>query len=199
MVAVGGCGGDGGEETRGGDEDGATAQNGENGDASSATPTTPEGEPVAEEPVEVLAAREGSIDGERVLLEIVELNRSGETAALTFRLSLVNPDPGADAATGDLGAHVSSTFTNEALMSVADVPLLSVDGVALVDAENAKKYLVARDSEGLCVCDRNLSEAYVAPEAPLLLSATFGAPPDDVEDVDVVIPRFGTFKDVPIE
>jgi len=58
----------------------------------------------------------------------------------------------------------------------------------------------------LTVVDGAAADANVAPRsearstggAPLLLSATFGAPPPDVDALDVVIPRFGTFEDVPL-
>lgn len=73
-----------------------------------------------------------------------------------------------------------------------------LDGVSLVDAKNRKRYLVARDSKGDCVCDAGLGSKFVEGGAPLTLSATFGAPPEDVEALDVVIPSFGTFKDVPL-
>jgi hypothetical protein len=33
----------------------------------------------------------------------------------------------------------------------------------------------------------------------MTLSATFAAPPPDVAAVDVEIPRYGTFKDVPLQ
>lgn len=32
----------------------------------------------------------------------------------------------------------------------------------------------------------------------MILSATFAAPPPDVRAMDVVVPKFATFKDVPV-
>jgi len=58
---------------------------------------------------------------------------------------------------------------------------------------NRKKYLVGRDAQNLCTCDSDLGSAFVGADAPITLSATFGAPPD-VRAVDVFVPRFGTFK-----
>lgn len=74
----------------------------------------------------------------------------------------------------------------------------TLDGVYLVDGTNRKKYLVGRDARNLCTCDSDLGSAFVAVDAPVTLSATFGAPPPDVRAVDVFVPRFGTFKDVPL-
>ncbi len=48
------------------------------------------------------------------------------------------------------------------------------------------------------MCDTEMQSAFVTPDAPLTLSATFGAPPPQVRRVDVFVPRFGTFKDVPL-
>lgn len=48
------------------------------------------------------------------------------------------------------------------------------------------------------MCDGSLGSTFVEFLAPVTLSATFGAPPEDVETVDVVILNFGKFKDVPL-
>jgi len=148
------------------------------------------------DPEEPLASRQSSLDGEPVVLEVVQLERSGDTTALTFRLMV-------EAGAGDpesIGAQVSQTFDDGvgevAQGSGGDTSTL--DGVSLIDSENRRRYLVARDSEGVCVCDGNLSGAFVEAGAPLLMSATFGAPPEDVSTVDLVIPQFGSFKDVPL-
>lgn len=145
---------------------------------------------------EALAARDGQIDGVAVRLEITELRRSGATTALTFELSVDEPRAGE---TTD-NAQVAGTF-DDGLSEVdggKGQDSRTIDGVSLIDATNGKRYLVARDSEGVCVCDGDMSSTFVEPAGPVSLSATFGAPPPDVEAVDVVIPKFGTFKDVPL-
>ena len=48
------------------------------------------------------------------------------------------------------------------------------------------------------MCDSNLGAQFVGDGTTTVLSATYGAPPADVKAMDVVVPRFGTFKDVPI-
>ncbi len=74
----------------------------------------------------------------------------------------------------------------------------TLDDIYLVDGANRKKYLVGRDAQNLCTCDTDLGRGFISAGAPLTLSATFGAPPPDVRAVDVFVPRFGTFKDVPL-
>lgn len=160
------------------------------------TTTTPEGEPVAAQSGPALARRDGQINGEPVTLEIVELRRSGGTAALNIRLSMPT-------GTGDVeeGPDIEDTFddgTGE-LDAAGGNDQNSVDGITLIDAKNAKRHLVGRDANGRCVCDGNLWVEGPTPAAPMTLSATFAAPPADVEAVDVEIPRYGTFKDVPLQ
>ena len=143
-----------------------------------------------------LASRVAQIDGEAVRLNVTELRRSESTTALTFELAVGEPRAGEE----EPSATVGDTFDDG--LSESDggkgQESWTVDGVSLVDAANRKRYLVARDSEGVCVCDNELLSISVMPGSPVVLSATFGAPPADVEAVDVVIPKFGTFKDVPL-
>ena len=74
----------------------------------------------------------------------------------------------------------------------------SVDGIYLIDPRHAQKYLVARDADNRCICDVDLSDSGFAKQRPLNLSATYGAPAADVQSVDVFVPHFGTFSDVPL-
>ena len=45
------------------------------------------------------------------------------------------------------------------------------DGVAMVDPEGRKKYLVARDETGRCVCTNGLSGQFASADAPVQLDA----------------------------
>jgi hypothetical protein len=72
----------------------------------------------------------------------------------------------------------------------------SVGGVQLIDQAGKKKYFVARDSEGNCVCSRGLKD--IAPGTSLNAWARFPAPPDDVKKISVIIPHFSPLDDVPI-
>jgi hypothetical protein len=75
----------------------------------------------------------------------------------------------------------------------------SLNGIYLIDAAHGQKYLVAQDADGRCLCDVDLSDTWVESDAPLNLSATFGPPPPGVHSIDVFVPHFGTFADVPLD
>ena len=135
----------------------------------------------------------GSIDGGRVRFILTELQRSGPTVILNARLEPA--DPAADR------LQVSSTFddgTFQDLEAGATEPGDVFDGVALIDPEGRKKYLVARDETNRCVCTNGLSSAFVRADAPVELTATLSAPPPGVTQVDLVVPRFETLRDVPL-
>jgi hypothetical protein len=72
----------------------------------------------------------------------------------------------------------------------------SIGAVQLVDPVGKKKYFVARDSEGKCVCSTKIPD--VAPHSRLSLWAKFPAPPDDVQKISIVIPHFQPLDDVAI-
>jgi hypothetical protein len=139
-----------------------------------------------------LATRDGGIDGKPAALAILTLKRSGQTVELTIAVSTTSTsqvqigeafDDGIGETVGG-GSTVAGLFT--------------MDGVYLVDTTNAKKYPVGRDPSGQCLCETNLNNAFVTAGAPLVLSATFGAPPPTVSRVNVSIPNFGTFVNVPL-
>ncbi len=204
-IAAAGCGGGGGGEspadggTGNGSSESVEGVGSIDGDGAEETGTAPEETETAPEETEsdgALAASDGQIDDDAVRLEVTELRRSGGTTALTFQLTVDDPSAGED----EPSAQIAQTFddgTGE-IDGGQGQDSSTVDGVSLIDNQNRKRYLVARDSEGFCVCDGELSSKFVEVGAPTVLSATFGAPPSDVEAVDVVIPSFGTFKDVPL-
>jgi hypothetical protein len=72
----------------------------------------------------------------------------------------------------------------------------SVDGVHLIDPVGKKKYFVVRDTDGACLCSRQIQD--IAPGAQSVLWAKFPAPPDDVQKMTVEIPHFPPLEDVPI-
>jgi hypothetical protein len=184
LVAVAGCGG--------GDDKKASSKPAQ-ATAKQSTSTSPSGKVVAA-PEKAIASRDGSMDNKPVKLEITELKRSGATTALTFRLTATKSDD---------SAQVAQTFDDGIDQKIKNSPNQfaggsTLDGISLIDSKNRKRYLVGRDETGACVCDGDLSTAFANSDAPVLLSATYAAPPPDVRAVDVVIPHFGTFKDVPI-
>jgi hypothetical protein len=184
VLAVGGCGG--GDDKQSSKTSESTAKQ--------STSTTPSGKPVAVPAKAIAPARQGPIDGNPVQLEIVELKRGGSTMTLTFRLT---------GEEGQGGSQVASTFDDgifQKLKSTEDptAGADSLDGITLIDTKNRKRYLVGRDEDGACVCDTDLGNAFANADAPLLLSATYAAPPPDVRAMDVLVPHFGAFKDVPV-
>jgi hypothetical protein len=71
-----------------------------------------------------------------------------------------------------------------------------IGGIHLIDEANKKKYFVVRDTNGTCVCSRDI--ANIAAGSQSLLWAKFPAPPDDVQKITVEIPHFPPIEDVPI-
>ena len=70
-----------------------------------------------------------------------------------------------------------------------------VGGVHLIDPEGKKKYFVARDSEGKCVCSAFVP---LKPGERVNHWGRFAAPPETVERLTVVIPPFAPMDDVPV-
>lgn len=142
-----------------------------------------------------VAERRGRIDGEPVRLEMFQPRRRGGTVVLDLRVSTeVEDERVLIGGAFDDGTTETTTDPDDPLKSDFD----SMDGISLIDGVGRRRYLVARDRYGHCVCDRDMTNSVLIREAPLRLSAVFGAPPPTVETVDVVIPRFGTFADVPL-
>ena len=71
-----------------------------------------------------------------------------------------------------------------------------IGGVHLIDPVGKKKYFVARDSEGKCVCSQKVADIPKGSRANLW--AKFPAPPDDVQQISIVIPHFSPMDDVPL-
>ncbi|TDE42659.1 hypothetical protein E1295_27340 [Nonomuraea mesophila] len=140
--------------------------------------------PATVPPDQVLAGREGTLDGHTFKVEIVQLIRRERFADLTFTATVTKDG-------GGLGWQVNNAF------SAVPQQNPTVDGVYLVDVKNAKKHLVAKDSEDKCVCSR-IGALFLKQDQSAVFSATFAAPPADVGSVDVHIPNVGTLANVPI-
>lgn len=138
-----------------------------------------------------VARRMGSIDDQPLLLELLPLRRHGQVTTLTLRLTLAS-----DTDT-DYFVDFDDGVVQERRSTGEDLTNTSMDGITLIDAEHASQYLVARTSDNDCVCDVGADHSFV-PRKPEVMSATFGAPPPEVTSVDVRIPGFGTFTDVPL-
>jgi hypothetical protein len=151
-----------------------------------ASPTV-EGAPVAE--------AQGSTDGGRFVFRITELRRSGPTVVLNASVSLAGGSEKDD-------IQINNAFSDGIFTKIKDSNAQEggdvFDGVALIDPEGRKKYLVARQADGHCVCSNSLGAAFVEEDAPVSLEATLAAPPESVTKVNVVVPSVKTFIDVPI-
>jgi hypothetical protein len=132
----------------------------------------------------VLASRAGSFDRAEFRIDVVEFARNVNFVNLTFTATLTKAD-------APLGWQVNNAFS-----AVAKVHP-NVDGVFLIDAANAKKHLVALDSEGGCVCTR-IDGLFLKEGQSATFSATFAAPPAGVAAMDVHIPNVGTLANVPL-
>ena len=189
VLALAGCGGT-ATKTVTATASGTTAASATTTTTTSAT--TPAGTTTTGTAAAPLATRSGSIDNEAITLSIVSLKRSGSTVQLTFSLSTKESDRAQVADAFDDGLFEKINSPGATSISGGD----SLDGIYLIDSTNRKKYLVGRDSNNACLCDSDLGNGFVGSGAPLLLSATFGAPP--VNSVDVFVPHYGTFAGVPI-
>jgi hypothetical protein len=186
IVLAAGCGGGGETKTVTVESD----QKAKPETTATATPTAASdasGTPVAE--------AETSVDGDRVQFIVTELRRSGPTVILNAQLKMVE-------AAQTESAQINETFNdglNQPLTSGDATEGIDVfDGVALIDPVGRKKYLVARDADGRCVCTNRLGNAFVKADAPVELQATLTAPPADVKQVDLYVPRVKTFRAVPL-
>jgi hypothetical protein len=145
-------------------------------------PITDLGQPVA--------TRTSTHDGAPVTLTLYPVIRSGATSSVNFTLSSSGRNGGR--------VQVSDMLSDEDYDS-SDNTGLAADGLSLVDVKNSKLYLVASDGAGNCLCSRGLSGVFLGGDLPAVFSATFAAPPVDITTVDMRIPTFGTFKNVPVQ
>jgi len=137
-------------------------------------------------PAAARAAAIASADGETsgVRAEVAELKRSsGGTVSLKF--AVINDS--------DKSLSFGYTFVEPA-HDITDFG--GIGGVHLIDPVGKKKYFVARDSEGKCVCSQKVAAIPKGGRANLW--AKFPAPPDNVQQISVVIPHFSPMDDVPL-
>jgi hypothetical protein len=144
---------------------------------------------------EELGSGEGSAGGYPFRLVVTQLQRTGDTVELGARMELLSDEP-------DASIQISSTFNDGQFNKLDDAQQTETaavfDGVALIDPVGRKKYLVARDETGRCVCSTDLDAVFLYKDAPVTLQATLSAPPPDVTTVNVYVPGVKTFADVPI-
>lgn len=152
-------------------------------------------------PLTVAASREaqvavGSGTSVPVRADVSPLQRRGDLVVLNVVVAHTGED-----GQWQVSDALDDGTTNglEGSVQEQDPARYSVDGITLVDGDNAKRYLVARDERGWCVCSSSLAGLFLEPGSSVVLSATFAAPPEDVEALDVEVPLFGTFAAVPVQ
>jgi len=127
----------------------------------------------------------GSSDGEQTGTRVVitELKRAGST--LTLKFTIYN-DSNADLGTG--GKFNGSGYNGNGGRGFS--------GIHLIDGVSKKKYFVAADTDGNCLCSEDVID--IRPKTQVSLWAKFPAPPDNIQKITVQIPHFIPVEDVPI-
>lgn len=129
-----------------------------------------------------IATADGEAGG--VTLAVKEFKRaSGGTLSLKFTIT--------NNSAKDLDVGYSFADSDNSIKDFA-----SIGGVQLIDPVGKKKYFVARDSDGRCVCSQGLKD--VKPGSSINVWAKFPAPPDDVQKISIIVPHFSPMDDVPI-
>lgn len=71
-------------------------------------------------------------------------------------------------------------------------------GLTVVDRDAGMAYLPARDADDYPLCSPEVPAEAIDGDQ-LYVTCVFGGFEDDVESLDLVVPNFGTFRDVPFE
>lgn len=129
-----------------------------------------------------LGSGDGEQDGTRVV--ITNLRRGGSTVTLKFT---IYNDSNAELRTG-------MRFKADGYQENGG---RSFSGIHLIDSVSKKKYFVAADSDGNCLCSEHVDD--IKPKTKASLWAKFPAPPDNVQKITVEIPHFVPIDDVPIK
>ena len=131
-----------------------------------APPPAPAAPPAAAPAPSSLASAEGEQPGLRI--EIQELKRS-DGGTVTLKFAFVN----------------SGGATQWTPIGVGEI--------TLIDAVGKKKYFVAEDSAGACLCSHE-NFVGLGPGARANLWAKFPAPPEDVQKISVVVPSLSAAR-----
>jgi hypothetical protein len=150
--------------------------------SSAAAPASTSAAPAAATSSSGIASADGEKPGTRV--DVQELKRGGG-GTVTLKMAFVNDSENA------IGFGYNFADPDHQIIDHG-----SIGAVQLVDPVGKKKYFVARDSDGKCVCSTKIPD--VAPHSRLSLWAKFPAPPDDVQKISIVIPHFQPLDDVTI-
>lgn len=152
--------------------------------------------PSAPEALPVLGRADTSDDGVRLSIALNEVRVSGQLLQVSF--TVTNRQP-----TGANHWQVSDFFADgvsqAASSTFSSVDAFTVDGMYVLDPKNAKRYLVARDPNHVCVCTGNTSGTFIDSGSSMTFTGTYKAPPEDVTAVTVVVPNTPPFQNVPVQ
>lgn len=136
-------------------------------DGARATTTPAEAPPIA--------TVQGSEPG--TTASLLRLQRVGRVVTVVVRLS--------QTADGDYMPHLEGE----------DGESYTAEGLRLVDEFNGREHFPLRDTEGECLCSRELNE-FLEQGDSVEVTAKFAAPPADVERVSLYLPEFASFDAV---
>ena len=135
-------------------------------------------------PSTITLSRASRVAGVPLRMDIALARRTGRTVTLDLRLR-------STAAHGGPAFGVNWQFS-------ADQSEEDVSGVYLVDPTTGRKLSPRRDAHGTCICTDDGYSIEVAPGGTTMLTASFPGPSPLAHAVDVVVPHFGAFRDVPL-
>ena len=134
-----------------------------------------------------VATRPGSFDKDKVVATLYPVRRTGETASVNLYIAAQDPD----------GTFMLLNSLGDGNTETSSKALTSVDGVRLVDPVAKKAYLPAVTADGQCVCSPD-DGATGEVRSSVWVTVTFAAPPAQLTMINVTVPTFGTFTDVPV-
>ena len=165
--------------------------------AASGSPSTAAEVPATAPALPVLASRDATVKELPIRVDLNELRVEGRVTRLTFTARNLAPVvPGQAPRRWQIGAFFNDGIHQQSGVGTDDT--FSVDGVYLLDATGAKRYLAARNANQGCVCSSDLSSTFVSPDSGVVLTTLFAALPPQVTSVDVVVPGFGPFNGVAV-
>ncbi|MBB3326404.1 hypothetical protein [Microlunatus antarcticus] len=134
-----------------------------------------------------VATRPGSFDKDKVVATLYPVRRTGQTASVNLYIAAQDPD----------GSFMLLNSLGDGNTETSSKALTSVDGVRLVDPVAKKAYLPAVTADGQCVCSPD-DGATGEVRSSVWVTVTFAAPPAELTMINVTVPTFGTFTDVPV-
>ncbi|MFT3861376.1 hypothetical protein [Micropruina sp.] len=154
-------------------------------------------------PDAVIASRTTSYEGTKAKVDLNQVIVTGDVTTVTWTLTNVSSKNSILLIGGTFKdtSIFSDGLTATVPGSDAEVPgdLRTADGVFLIDTVNKRRYLPARDAQGVCLCSSNPRWQLLERGSSMPFSATFRAIPEGIDLVNVSIPGAGTFVKVPVE